>query len=75
MGANCYHFGSDAGREYDWKIASSQCKKLRGFLAEPEGTINMKELSAYILNKPNFLGKCVIGNTLCKLSNYKRQRS
>lgn len=57
VGTDCYHFGSDAGREYDWKIASNQCRKLKGFLAETEGTVNMRDLAAYIISKPHLLGK------------------
>lgn len=57
MGSNCYHFGSDAGREYDWKVASKQCKKFGGSLAESEGSSRMKELAGYILSKSHLIGK------------------
>lgn len=57
VGSDCYHFGSDAGREYDWKVASKQCKKIGGFLAETEGSQKIKELSSYILSKSHLLGK------------------
>lgn len=57
VGSDCYHFGSDAGREYDWKIASNQCRKLKGFLAETERTIGIKELSSYIISKPHLSGE------------------
>lgn len=57
VGSDCYHFGSEAGREYDWKVASKQCKKLGGFLAETEGIDKMKELTTYIISNSYLSGK------------------
>lgn len=64
VGTDCYHFGSDTGREYDWKFSSKQCKKLGGYLAETEGTDKMGTLASYILSKTHLSGKILMFSKL-----------
>ncbi|XP_050306960.1 uncharacterized protein LOC126743782 [Anthonomus grandis grandis] len=56
-GQNCYHFASNAGREYDWKVASKHCKKLGAVLAEMETIEENQDLVAYIQNDSHLKGK------------------
>lgn len=60
VASDCYYFGSEAGREYDWKVASKQCKRLGGFLAETESTDKMNELTAYISSKSHLIGNVMV---------------
>ncbi|CAH2002067.1 unnamed protein product [Acanthoscelides obtectus] len=57
VGGNCYHFNSEAGREFDWKVASKQCKKMGAFLAEMETIEENQDLVTYIQSSNYLRGK------------------
>ncbi|KAL3281095.1 hypothetical protein HHI36_004319 [Cryptolaemus montrouzieri] len=57
VGMNCYSFAVAAGREYDWKVANKQCKKLGAVLAEFETIEENQDIIMYIQNSPHFRGK------------------
>ncbi|KAJ8940024.1 hypothetical protein NQ314_010855, partial [Rhamnusium bicolor] len=57
VGSECYHFYSIAGREYDWKVSSKQCRKLGGFLAEMETIEENQDIITYIQTNQNLKGK------------------
>ncbi|VEN54862.1 unnamed protein product [Callosobruchus maculatus] len=57
VGGNCYYFNSEAGREYDWKVASKQCKKMGAFLAEMETIEENQDLVTYIQSSNYLRGK------------------
>ncbi|RZC35888.1 uncharacterized protein BDFB_012988 [Asbolus verrucosus] len=57
VGPNCYLFYGSAGREYDWKAASKQCKRAGAVLAELETIEENQDIIAYIQSNPHFRGK------------------
>ncbi|KAF7279768.1 hypothetical protein GWI33_006753 [Rhynchophorus ferrugineus] len=57
VGKNCYMFASAAGREYDWKVASKQCKKAGAVLAEMETIEENQDVIAHIQSNSHLKGK------------------
>ncbi|XP_045471045.1 uncharacterized protein LOC123678197 [Harmonia axyridis] len=57
IGENCYFFGNKAGREYDWKAASKQCRILNSVLAEFETIEENQDIISYIQNNDYLRGK------------------
>lgn len=56
-GMRCYLFGSAAGRELDWKIASKLCKKHGAMLAELESIEESQDVISYIQKTDYLRGK------------------
>ncbi|KAJ8951841.1 hypothetical protein NQ318_019816 [Aromia moschata] len=66
VGSKCYHFTGSAGREYDWKVASKQCKKLGGFLAEMESIEENQDVITHIQTNQHLKGNLFFVITHCK---------
>lgn len=57
VGAFCYNFKYDAGREMDWKAASKYCHKIGAVLAEMETIEENQDIIAHIQMSPHLRGK------------------
>nr|XP_022918949.1 oxidized low-density lipoprotein receptor 1 [Onthophagus taurus] len=57
VGSSCYLFHANAGREMDWKAASSYCKKHGSTLAEMETIEENQDIVGFIQSTPNLRGK------------------
>ena len=57
VASTCYFFYGSAGREYDWKAASTQCKRVGAVLAELETIEENQDVIAYIQSNAFLRGK------------------
>lgn len=60
IGESCYFFGATAGREYDWKAANRQCRKLNSVLAEFETIEENQDIIAYVQGNEYLKGEYLL---------------